>query len=184
MKQSSARSTRTHSLRTIFAAFFLVAGTSACMAQRSAPPLVMAALPAGAPLEDRTVVTAFRALLDQVIGDSADKVCLSVARVTSNGETEDADPNSAVMHALRGGPATVLPQSACVADERNFGNPRGLLRLRDVAPVDERSLIVHAEAIGDHSARYECVVPRAQHSAERAHCTITERDWPGSQKRG
>ena len=182
MKQS--RSHSTHFARTVFAAFALAAGTSACMAQRSAPPLVMAAVPAEAPLEDRTVVTAFKALLDQVIGDSADRVCLSVARVASNGEPEDADPTATVMRALRGGPATVLTHSACVADERNFGNPHGLLRLRDVSTIDEHTLIVHAEVIGDHSARYECLVPRTQHSAERARCKITERDWPGSQKRG
>ena len=183
MKQNHSRSTKTRIVRTILAALFVGLCTSACMAQRSAS-VVMAAVPEEVPLEDRTVVTAFRALLDQVIGDSADKVCLSVARTASNGEVEDADPNAAVMRALRGGAATVLPHSACAADERNFGNPRGLLRLRDVAAVDERTLIVHAEAIGDHSARYECVVPRAQHGTARARCRMTERDWPGSQKRG
>ena len=134
--------------------------------------------------DDAVVVTAFRALLDEVIGDSADRVCVSVARTSSDGALEDAAPSASVLHALRGSArsATVLPRSACAADERNFGNPRGLLRLRDVAPVDEHTLIVHAEALGDHSARYECLVPRALHPAH-ARCHITERDWPGSQTR-
>lgn len=134
--------------------------------------------------DEAVLVTAFRALLDQVIGDSADRVCVSIARTASDGGLEDADPSAAVLHALRGsaGSAAVLPRSACAADERNFGNPRGLLRLRDVSPVDEHTLIVHAEAIGDHSARYECVVPRTPRAAH-ARCRITDRDWPGSQSR-
>ena len=134
--------------------------------------------------DDAVVVTAFRALLDEVIGDSADRVCVSIARTASDGALEDADPSASVLHALRGRhSATVLPRSACAADERNFGNPRGLLRLRDVAPVDEHTLIVHAEAIGDHSARYECLVPRTPRAAH-TRCRITARDWPGSQSRG
>jgi hypothetical protein len=165
-------------LRTIGVSILLVTLTSACMAQRGAQPMVMAAVGN----DDATVVTAFRALLDEVIGDSADRVCLSVARTAGDGETEDADPSAYVIRALRGRSAAVLPRSACAADERNFGNPRGLLRLRDVAPVDEHTLIVHADAIGDHSARYECLIPRGQRGP-RAHCRITERDWPGSQKR-
>lgn len=178
MKQMGARLPKMHIVRPVFAALFLLAGTSACTAQRAAPPLVMAAVDAN---EDATIVTAFRALLDQVIGDSADRVCLSVARTVENGETEDADPSAKVLHALRGGPAAVLPRSACAADERNFGNPRGLLRLRDVATVDEHTLMVHADVIGDHSARYECVVPR---TGRGARCRITARDWPGSQRVG
>jgi hypothetical protein len=132
--------------------------------------------------DDAVVVTAFRALLDEVIGDSADRVCVSIARTASDGALEDADPSATVLHALRGRSATVLPRSVCAADERNFGNPHGLLRLRDVSPVDEHTLIVHADAIGDHSARYECLVPRASRAAH-ARCRITERDWPGSQSR-
>lgn len=132
--------------------------------------------------DDAVVATAFRALLDDLIGDSADKVCLSLARPRVAGGVEDADPSAYVLRTLRGAPQRVLPHSTCAADERNFGNPRGLLRLRDVKRVDEHTLIVHAEAIGDHSARYECVVPdRAR--GQRARCRITERDWPGSQSR-
>jgi hypothetical protein len=128
--------------------------------------MVMPSVPT---LDDASVTTAFRALLDEVIGDSADKVCLSVA--TANGD--DADPSSTVMHALSGRGAThVLTRSACAADERNFGNPRGLLRLRDVSRVDEHTLIVHADAVGDHTARYECVVP----AGGRPRCRITSRD--------
>jgi hypothetical protein len=173
-------SSRFDAVRSALISLLLVTMTSACTAQRGAPPMVMAALGN----DDPTVLIAFRALLDEVIGDSADKVCLSVARTARDGGTEDIDPSVSVLHGLRGGSATVLPRSACAADERNFGNPRGLLRLRDVAAADEHTLIVHAEAIGDHSARYECLIPRAQRGSPRARCRITERDWPGSQKRG
>lgn len=152
--------------------------TSACAAQRPATPMMMASVGS----DDAAVVTAFRALLDEVIGDSADRVCVSIARTASDGALQDTDPSATVLHALRGRSATVLPRSVCAADERNFGNPRGLLRLRDVSPVDEHTLIVHAEAIGDHSARYECLVPRVSR-ASHARCRITARDWPGSQVR-
>ena len=129
-------------------------------------------------MSDADATVAFRALLDEIIGDSADKVCLSIA---VNGT--DADPSRAVMQSVAGhGPSHVLTRSVCAADERNFGNPRGLLRLRDVAHVDEHTLIVHAEAIGEHSARYECLVPIGGRG-ERTRCRITERDWPGSQVR-
>ena len=166
-------------LRSHAPALFLLILTSACAAQRTATPMMMAAVGG----DDAVVVTAFRALLDEVIGDSADRVCVSIAHTASDGALEDADPSASVLHALRGGrSATVLPRSACAADERNFGNPRGLLRLRDVAPVDEHTLIVHAEAIGDHSARYECLVPRTPRTAH-TRCRITDRDWPGSQLR-
>jgi hypothetical protein len=126
-------------------------------------------MPSVTTLDDASVTAAFRALLEEVIGDSADKVCLSVA--TTNGD--DADPSSTVMRALSGRGAThVLTRSACAADERNFGNPRGLLRLRDVSRADEHTLIVHADAVGDHTARYECVVA----VNGRARCRITGRD--------
>jgi hypothetical protein len=132
---------------------------------------------------DAAVATAFRVLLAEVIGDSADKVCLSVARTADDGSIIDADPSGAVMQTLRGTSAAVLPRSACAADERNFGNPHGLLRLRDISAGDDHTMIIHADAIGDHSARYECVVPRGTRS-RRAQCRITARDWPGSQNRG
>jgi hypothetical protein len=126
-------------------------------------------MPSVTTLDDASVTTAFRALLDEVIGDSADKVCLSVA--TANGD--DADPSSRVMRALGGrGSTHVLTRSACAADERNFGNPRGLLRLRDVSRVDARTLIVHADAVGDHTARYECLIL----TGARPRCRITSRD--------
>ena len=144
----------------------------ACATQRATTtpaasvPMVMPSVPVA---DDDAVTTAFRVLLDEVIGDSADKVCLSIA--TSAGT--DVDPSAGVMHSLAGhGPARVLTRSACAADERNFGNPSGLLRLRDVSRQDEHTLIVHADAVGDHTARYECVVPRAG----RASCRILARD--------
>ena len=163
---------------------FVLAATMAC-ATASAPAPISVAAPMVAPMvspsavmSDADASIAFRALIEEVIGDSADKVCLSIA---VNGA--DADPSAAVMHSLAGhGPTHVLTHSACAADERNFGNPHGLLRLRDASRVDEHTLMVHAEAIGDHSARYECLVPlgaRGQHTR----CRITARDWPGSQAR-
>lgn len=132
---------------------------------------------------DAVVVTAFRALLDQVIGDSADRVCLSIARTADDGSLVDADPSSSVIQSLRRSSSAVVPRSVCAEDERNFGNPHGLLRLRDVSVVNEHTLIVHAEAIADHSARYECIVPRSQRG-KHIQCRITARDWPGSQYRG
>ena len=128
---------------------------------------------AAVPNNDAVVATAFRALLDEVIGDSADKVCLSVATPDNGGV--DVDPSTDVLRSLRGAAAGVLPRSACVADERNFGNPRGLLRLRDFSQIDEHTLIVHAEAVGDHTARYECAVPFPR-TGQRARCRITSRD--------
>ena len=144
----------------------------------AATPMVAPMVSSPIVMSDADATLAFRALLDDIIGDSADKVCLSIA---VNGT--DADPSSVVMRSLSGhGPAHVATRSACIADERNFGNPRGLLRLRDVSHADAHTLIVHAEAIGDHSARYECLVPFDTHN-QRTRCRITERDWPGSQVR-
>lgn len=161
---------RARVLRAAFvAALALAGGTSACAAQRTGAPLMMASV------GDETAVTlAFRALLDDVIGDSADKICLSIA---STGSADDADPSPGVLRALRGrGEPTVLPRSACAADERNFGNPRGLLRLRDVARADEQTLVAHADAVGDHTAHYECRIPYPAAGPTRSHCRITSRD--------
>lgn len=147
----------------------LVTASAACARTRPAPSASPMVMPSVTTLDDASVTTAFRALLDEVIGDSADKVCLSVA--TANGD--DADPSSRVMRALGGrGSTHVLTRSACAADERNFGNPRGLLRLRDVSRVDARTLIVHADAVGDHTARYECLIL----TGARPRCRITSRD--------
>ena len=158
----------------------VLAATLACASGSASTPAPMIAPTVTAPatMSDADATVAFRALIDEIIGDSADKVCLSIA---VNGA--DADPSGAVMQSLSGHRSThVLTHSACAADERNFGNPHGLLRLRDVNHVDEHTLMVRAEVIGDHSARYECLVPvgmRGQHTR----CRITERDWPGSQSR-
>ena len=129
-------------------------------------------------MSDAEATVAFRALIEEIIGDSANEICLSIA---VNGT--DADPSTAVMHSLAGhGPRRVLTHSACVSDEHNFGNPHGLIRLRDASHVDEHTLMVHAEVIGDHSARYECLVPVGVRGAQ-TRCRITARDWPGSQAR-
>ena len=158
----------------------VLAATLACAhGSPSTPaPMIAPTVTSPAAMSDADATLAFRALIDEVIGDSADKVCLSIA---VNGA--DADPSGAVMRSLSNhGPTHVRTHSACAADERNFANPSGLLRLRDVSHVDEHTLMVHAEAIGDHSARYECVVPVGVHG-QRTRCRITERDWPGSQAR-
>ena len=176
---TAALASRLEIARTIAAALLFAGATTGCMAQRSSPPLIMAAVPN----DEASVVTAFRALLDEVIGDSADRVCLSVATTGPDGALMDADPSASVLRALHGTQTKILPRSVCAADEQNFGNPRGLLRLRDISQLDEHTLIVHAEAIGEHSARYECRVARVVHAAPRAQCRITQRDWPGSQAR-
>lgn len=162
----------------------VLAATMACATRpgstpvSTADPMVAPMVSPPAVMSDADAAIAFRALIDEVIGDSADRVCLSIA---VNGT--DADPSTAVMHSLTSHASThVLPHSECVADERNFGNPHGLLRLREAYHVDEHTLMVHAEAIGDHSARYECLVPLGAHG-QRTRCRITERDWPGSQTR-
>lgn len=178
LPHTAALAPRSGIVRTFCTALLMAAATTGCMAQRSSP-LIMAAVPN----DDASVVTAFRALLDEVIGDSADRVCLSVATTGPDGELKDADPSPSVLRALHGTAAKVLPRSVCAADEQNFGNPHGLLRLKDVSHLDQHTLMVHAEAIGDHSARYECRVERASHAAPRAQCRITARDWPGSQAR-
>ena len=151
----------------------LLTVTTACASRRVASvdqqPATPMVMPSMVPNDDATVTTAFRALLDEVIGDSADKVCLSIATATG----DDSDPSHAVMRALSGrGTTRVLPRSACAADERNFGNPRGLLRLREVIHADQQTLIVRADAVGDHTARYECIVP----ASGRPRCKILARD--------
>jgi hypothetical protein len=156
----------------LLAALGLAATTSACAGQRAAAPLMMASVG-----DDASVTAVFRALLDDVIGDSADKICLSIAPSRSTSKADDTDPSPAVLRALRNrSQTTVLPRSECAADERNFGNPRGLLRLRDVSRLDQQTLIAHADAVGDHTARYECIVPYPAASNTRSHCRILSRD--------
>jgi hypothetical protein len=161
-----------------------LAATMACATAPASTPISVAApmvapmVSAASAMSDADATVAFRALIEELIGDSADKVCLSIA---INGS--DADPSAGVMHALARHASThALTHSECATDERNFGNPHALLRLRDASHVDEHTLMVQAEAIGDHSARYECLIPLDMHG-QHTRCRITARDWPGSQKR-
>jgi hypothetical protein len=127
--------------------------------------------------DDASVTAAFRALLDDVIGDSADKICLSIAPSRATSAADDADPSPGVLRALRGrSQTTVLPRSECAADERNFGNARGLLRLRDVSRLDQQTLVAHADAVGDHTAHYECTIPYPASPNTHPRCRILSRD--------
>src|SRR5690348_14896133 len=98
----------------------VVAAVVACATAPAATP-ISAAAPMVAPMvsppavmSDADATVAFRALIEELIGDSADKVCLSIG---INGT--DADPSAAVMRALaRRVPTHALTHSACAADER------------------------------------------------------------------
>src|SRR5947199_10684486 len=94
--------------KALFASGLVLALTTACHAQRPTP-MIMASVDS----HDAIVATAFRALLQEIIGDSADRVCVSVARTGANGSLVDADPSSYVLKTLHGTAATVLPRSAC-----------------------------------------------------------------------
>jgi hypothetical protein len=163
--------------RLLLIASLQAAALSACAAQRAASSLAAAAIPASVG-DEELLTSAFRALLDEVIGDSADRVCLSVVASadSTTSQIADADPRPGVFRALRGHMPTVSPYSACAADERNYGPARALLRLRDFSLLGADTLLLHADAVGDHTAHYECLVPRAARAAERARCRILSRD--------
>ena len=150
-----------------------------CCARRPAHTMVNVASGAVAAslLSDDVTAAAFRVLIDQIIGDSADRVCVSVAEGRTDAphvpsDAVDRDPAPEVMRRLRGGKVAVMARSTCAADERNFGPSRGLLRLRAVAIGADGSMTIDADAIGDHFARYVCTArPNAS-----AHCRIASRD--------
>src|SRR5690348_16574957 len=102
-RSMAALGSRVEIVRTMAAALLFAGATTGCMAQRSSPPLIMAAVPN----DDAAVVTAFRALLDEVIGDSAYRVCLSVATTGPDGSLTDTDPSTSVLRALHGTAAKV-----------------------------------------------------------------------------
>ena len=159
----------------------LLAGAAGCASRHAAGATVAVSSGtlARATADDDLAVAAFRALLDDVIGDSADLICVSVVGQrggSADGNGEDRDPSPAVVRALRSHAVTVRPYSACAADERNFGPTRGLLRLRDVTTAGDGAIVAHADAVGDHTARYECIVPPRRAAAARARCRMTGRD--------
>lgn len=112
-------------------------------------------------------------MLAELVGDSADSVCVAVADSTAgarSGDLAEHDPSPAVLRSLRGSSVTAIPASACAADERDGGPFRGVLRVSDVSALSDSVLVAHAEAIAEHRARYECIVPR---KAE-ARCRVIE----------
>lgn len=169
-----------HSLSGLVLAALLLAGTSAsCRAQYAT-----VSDPGGVSTrkaDDALVATAFRILLDEVIGDSANRVCVSVASPGEDlprtaDDAVDRDPSEAVLRRLRGGDVAVHARSVCAADERNFGPTRGLLRLRQVAVAADGTLTIDADAIADHFARYRCVAKRIDGRVADARCQILSRD--------
>lgn len=134
------------------------------------------AFPAGsapaptATTSDDTILAAFRALFDDVIGDSADTLCVGIADRTERTLT---DPSPRVLRALRATGVAVWAHSTCVADEANYGPTRGAIHLLDVQTrSDSGSLLVVAEAVADRTARYECVVPRRGRGYGHGRCEL------------
>jgi hypothetical protein len=118
--------------------------------------------PAVSLADDALVAAAFRVLLDEVIGDSADRVCLSVTEPAAPSphtpdDAVDRDPSEETLRRLRGTRVTVMARSVCAADERNFGPSRGHIRLRNITEAADHSLTIDAEAMGQYFARYQCV---------------------------
>lgn len=155
-------------LRPLLLPLLALSVATAC-ARPAAAQLPVGELAAAVATED-PVLVAFRVLFDDVIGDSADTLCIGIATAPSS--ADQADPSAPVLRALRARGVTVWPHSECVADEKNYGPTRGALRLLDVTPTSTGALLVHAEAIADRTARYECVVPRRGHRYGGGRCQM------------
>ena len=131
--------------------------------------------------DDARVAAAFRAILDEVIGDSADRVCVSItdpdaASPHTPDDAIDRDPSEEVLRRLRGTSVTVMARSVCAADERNFGPSRGHIRLRNVAERAGGVLTIEAETMGHYFARYQCVGRYQDARLRDARCRITSRE--------
>ena len=132
-------------------------------------------------VEEELVAASFRVLLEQIIGDSADRVCVSVAAPAADAprvpdDAVDRDPSEGVLRRLRGGRVVVMARSVCAADERNFGPSRGHLRLWGVRAAADGTLTIDADAIGDHYGRYQCVATRSGSRPSDARCRLVRRD--------
>jgi len=143
-------------------------------------PARAATTPATPPLDDVLVAASFRVLLDEIIGDSADRVCLSITDPGAPSphvpdDAIDRDPSEETLRRLRGARVTVMARSVCAADERNFGNPRGHIRLRNVTEASDHSLTIDAEAMGQYFARYQCVGVYEVARVREARCRIVAR---------
>jgi hypothetical protein len=148
----------------------------AAMPRPSEPPVVRSRLS-----DDALVAASFRVLLDQIIGDSADRVCVSVADPAVDAphtpdDAVDRDPSEAVLRRLRGSAVIVMARSVCAADERNFGPSRGHLRLTSVTVDPDGTLTIDADTMGDHFARYRCSAILVDGRARDARCRLTSRD--------
>ena len=138
------------------------------------------ATPATPRMDDALVAASFRVLLDEVIGDSADRVCLSVTDPGAPSphlpdDAIDRDPSEETLRRLRGARVIVMARSVCAADERNFGPSRGHLRLRNISEGADHSLTIDAEAMGQYFARYQCVGVYEVSRVRDARCRIVAR---------
>jgi hypothetical protein len=163
----------------------LLVFVSACGARRQEGAHTMESVASGAVapslVGDDLTAAAFRVLIDQIIGDSADRVCVSIAEGREDApripaDSVDRDPAPEVMRRLRGGRVAVMARSTCADDERNFGPSRGLLRLRAVAIGADGSMTIDADAIGDHFAHYRCTTSRPAARSRDTQCRITSRE--------
>ena len=163
-------------------AITLLLGTAAsCRAQYSALPRTVDGGPVSWMSDDAHVAASFRMLLDELIGDSADRICVSItdrgaASPHTPDDAIDRDPSEETLRRLRGTRVIVMARSVCAADERNFGPSRGHIRLRDIAEAADGTLTIDAEAMGHYFARYQCVGRYGEARIREARCRITSRD--------
>jgi hypothetical protein len=159
----------------------LVDAAASCRAQYAAMPQPREVMVASHTADAELVAISFRVLVDQIIGDSAERVCVSVADPDAKAshtpdDAIDRDPSEDVLRRLRGGRVIVMARSVCAADERNFGPSRGHLRLRHVTAAADGTLTIDADALADHFARYQCVAKQVDGRAHEARCRIVSRD--------
>ena len=131
--------------------------------------------------DDALVAASFRVLLDEVIGDSADRMCVSVADAGAGSphmpdDAIDRDPSEEALRRLRGTRVIVMARSVCAADERNFGPSQGHIRLRNVTETADGALTIDAETMGHYFARYQCVGRYEDARIRQARCRITSRE--------